>query len=118
MQKLAKVSELSELEPKIVKIRDLSIAIYRHKDRFYAYLDRCPHQGGPSCEGAMMANVECEVGPGGLHKEYTSTERYNILCPWHGFDYDLETGICKSNQRYRLRSYKVVTEGDDLLVDI
>ena len=119
MERLAKVSELKELEPKIVKVRDLSIGIYRHNDKFYAYLDRCPHQGGPPCEGLIVGNVECELGKGGMRiKEYTSTEKYNLLCPWHGFDFDLETGICRSNKRYRLRSYRVVTEGDDVLVDI
>jgi nitrite reductase (NADH) small subunit len=118
MQKIAKVSELKELEPRIVKVRELNIAIYKHKDRFYAYLDRCPHQGGPPCEGGVVGNVECEVSPSGARKEFTSTERYNILCPWHGFDFDLETGVCKSNQKYRLRSYRVVAEGDDVLVDV
>jgi nitrite reductase (NADH) small subunit len=112
-------SEIKELQPKIVTVNKLPIAVYRLRDQFYAYLDNCPHQGGPPCEGQIRRNVECEVGPGGRRlREYLSNEKYSLLCPWHGLDYDIETGICRSNKKYRLRSYRVIEDGDDLLIEI
>jgi nitrite reductase (NADH) small subunit len=119
-QKVATVAEIKELEPKIVDVNGTKIAIYKFRDRFLAYLDQCPHQGGPPCEGFLGGNLECEIDldEGARIRQYKSTEHYSILCPWHGFDYDLETGVCNSNKRYRLKPYKVWKEGEDLLLEL
>jgi nitrite reductase/ring-hydroxylating ferredoxin subunit len=39
-----------------------------------------------------------------------------IACPWHGVEFDLVTGICRADPRYRLRSFEVLLEGEDVFL--
>ncbi|MHB8566372.1 MAG: Rieske (2Fe-2S) protein [Nitrososphaerales archaeon] len=107
-----------ELKPVFVEVGALKIAVYKFQGRFYAYLDRCPHQGGPSSEGIVIADVESKIMSDGSVKKYNSSEKYNIACPWHGYEYDLSTGVCRANPKEMLRSYEVVVENNEVLVKI
>ena len=119
LHKVGTISELKDEEALIVDIDKISIGIYRHKGKYYAYENICPHQGGPVCEGDLRANVESKVSQDGRRLgEYDSTEKFNITCPWHGYEYDIKTGICRSDARFRLRPFEVVQEGNDLKVKI
>jgi nitrite reductase/ring-hydroxylating ferredoxin subunit len=50
-------------------------------------------------------------------KEVLSDQIDMIACPWHGWEYDLRSGHCLANPRLGIRSYQVVSEGDDLFLD-
>src|SRR5581483_4696840 len=50
-------NELAEGAVRIVRIKDLEIAVIRHGGAYYAYHNHCPHQGGPACEGVRMPQV-------------------------------------------------------------
>jgi nitrite reductase (NADH) small subunit len=92
----------------ILKLGKLSVGICRFKGKFYAYQNVCAHQGGPACEGGIFGNTECEIrADGSRSQEYTSQKRVNIACPWHGVEYDIETGICRANPSMRLQSFKI-----------
>ena len=43
-----------------------------------------------------------------------SEHEIHIVCPWHGYEYDLATGECVGDRRLRLTKYPVVVRGDDL----
>ena len=119
LQKVGTISDLKDSEALIVDIGKKSIGIYKHEGEYFAYENICPHQGGPVCEGDLRANVESKVSPDGRRLgEYDSTEKFNITCPWHGYEYDIKTGVCRSDKRFRLRSFEVVVEGKDLNVRI
>jgi nitrite reductase (NADH) small subunit len=45
--------------------------------RFHATGPTCPHEDGPLSEGWIEADA--------------------AVCPWHGFDFDLATGVCGVN---------------------
>jgi nitrite reductase (NADH) small subunit len=91
--------------------------VLRHEGDFYAYANICPHQGGPVCEGLILGRVEADVdtagrvGPGRF-----SAERIHLICPWHGVEYDLRTGVCWSDSRWQLTAYEVVQRGDEVYV--
>ena len=55
-----RVSQVSEIEDggKIVIEADgEQIGIFRIGDEFYAWKNRCPHQGGPICQGRIFNKV-------------------------------------------------------------
>jgi nitrite reductase (NADH) small subunit len=118
LQRLAKTSDISTQTSLIVEANGKEIGIYRFQDRYYAYLNKCPHQGGPACEGSIMGHKECEVKEGTVIREYFSDSNPNITCPWHGFDYELKTGISRTDRTKRLFPFKVVIQGDDVMVDV
>jgi nitrite reductase/ring-hydroxylating ferredoxin subunit len=75
-------------ERRIVTAGTRSIGVFRIGDRFYAVRNRCPHQGGPLCLG-RIARWAASSGPGDFRME---GDACLIACPWHGWEYDLETG--------------------------
>jgi 3-phenylpropionate/trans-cinnamate dioxygenase ferredoxin subunit len=92
---------------KIVEIGGVSVGVFNVGGEYFALRNRCPHQGGPLCEGRLAGFVEASV-PG----EVRYSRPGEILrCPWHAWEYDIRTG-----QSYfrpgvvRTRSYPVEVE--------
>jgi nitrite reductase/ring-hydroxylating ferredoxin subunit len=94
----------------IVEIAGRSIGIFNVAGEFFALRNRCPHQGGPLCEGRTSGFVSSS-GPG----DYRLSRPGEILrCPWHGWEFDLRTGQSWFDpKRVRVRSYDVVVESGD-----
>lgn len=73
---------------RIVKVGGREIGVFRVGDRFFAIRNRCPHQGGPLCLGLVLGEAEAAT-PG---EAAVSDSVLLLSCPWHGWEYDLETG--------------------------
>ena len=116
--RVGRSSEFSELKPVFVELEGSRIAVYRFREKYYAYANQCPHQAGPACEGIVIGNNEAEVLDGGRVREHISEDNMNIVCPWHGVEFDLESGVCRADPRYRLRSYLVIVEGDEISIQM
>jgi nitrite reductase/ring-hydroxylating ferredoxin subunit len=112
---VARTIEFTDSVPILAEIDETVVAVYRFKGEYYAYVSLCPHQGGPACEGVLIGNVECEIA-NGKAKERVSDKNYNVTCPWHGVEFDLETGICLVNKDWRLLRYEVVIQGDQVMI--
>jgi thiamine pyrophosphate-dependent acetolactate synthase large subunit-like protein/nitrite reductase/ring-hydroxylating ferredoxin subunit len=76
--RVADVDELPEGRVKTVTAGTHSMALTHIDGRFTAMDNRCPHQGGPLGEGSI------ERGEGG---------QCWLRCPWHGWDFDPQTGL-------------------------
>ncbi len=94
------VSEFKDGDHQFVVVEDNSVGIFRNGGQFYAYGNWCPHLGGPVCEGRMI----------------TSDTQLHIVCPWHGYEFDLRTGECVFDPEIKLLKYDVIQKGDDLYV--
>ena len=90
-------------------VRGRSIAVFNLAGEFFGLFNRCPHQGGPMCEGILTGLIESDE-PG----RYSYSRKGEIIrCPWHGWEFDVRTGqsYCEP-ERIRVRSYPVeVAEG-------
>jgi nitrite reductase/ring-hydroxylating ferredoxin subunit len=67
---------------------DREVGILNVDGTFYAFLHRCPHLGGPLCEGTVLGLVHSSV-PGEIEFD---GDRKMLTCPWHGWEFDLKTG--------------------------
>src|ERR1700757_4216320 len=116
-QFVSRDSEFKDGERRIVCIGDQEIGVFKEDGRYYAYSNTCLHQGGPACEGLIIAKVEEKIGAdgtsGGL---YFSDSELHFVCPWHGMEYDLRTGENAANRKQRLRKFQVIEKGDDVYV--
>jgi nitrite reductase/ring-hydroxylating ferredoxin subunit len=63
--------------------------------------NRCPHHGGPLCLGTIQDRVEGAPGA------YMLAGRRILRCPWHGWEFDLETGVCLDDASLRAAVYAV-----------
>lgn len=102
---------------RLISAGGAEIGVLLHGGDFVAYENRCVHQGGPVCEGKIIARVEAVLGEDKtmLGERFSDTETH-IVCPWHGYEYDLATGECAADRRLRLRRYEVVVKGEDVYV--
>ena len=104
--------DLKDGDVRIVAKGEVEVGIYRHAGKYFAYLNRCFHQGGPVCEGVLIPKVEDVLAPDRtLLGQRFNEDEMHIVCPWHGYEYKLETGECAADKRLKLRRYDV-TERD------
>jgi nitrite reductase (NADH) small subunit len=74
------------------------IAVFEVAGEIIASQGKCPHAGGPLCQGTLAGTI--------------------LTCPWHGWSYDLKTGECEEDASLSLQLYEVRVEGDDLFVTL
>src|SRR5262249_3651448 len=77
--------------------------IFREGDRLVAYENHCPHDGGPVCQGKVIPRVEEELAPDQTSRGLRFSKKRNIVCPWHGWEFDIESGRHCGDPKYRLR---------------
>ncbi|MGZ3409194.1 MAG: Rieske (2Fe-2S) protein [Xanthobacteraceae bacterium] len=98
---------------KLVTVRGREIGVFNIDGEFYALANRCPHAGGPMCEGRVSALVRSN-GPG----DYRLDRNGEFLrCPWHGWEFDIRTGQSWCDPAdMKIRQFKVAVEAGDALV--
>jgi 3-phenylpropionate/trans-cinnamate dioxygenase ferredoxin subunit len=104
---VARVSEIPEGGRVLVTLQGRSIGVFRVNGRFYALLNRCPHMGAELCRGSIVGRLDADA-PGSI---VYSKSRRSIQCPWHGWEYDLETG--QSYFDSSVRAYPIGVEHGD-----
>ena len=109
---VARVSDLPDGERLIVDLGGRSIGVFNVGGRYYALLNRCPHAGGELCRGELLGLLESDC-PGEYRHDPT---RKLLACPWHGWEFDLETGRSYFDPvRTRVAPYGVAVEPGDAL---
>jgi nitrite reductase (NADH) small subunit len=99
---------------KVVDAGGIEVGVFRLGGEFYAYENRCPHLEGPVCQGKMLPlALEAVAADGTSSGRVFSKEKMNVVCPWHGFEFDIRTGEHPTNRHVRLRRIPVrVIDGD------
>ncbi|HLC43042.1 MAG TPA: Rieske 2Fe-2S domain-containing protein [Methylomirabilota bacterium] len=101
MGKLAKVGETSDLAPgqgKVVEAEGKTIGLFNVDGTFYALDNTCVHRGGPLGEGELDGK--------------------SVICPWHGWYYDVTDGTNVANPTIKVACYPVKVEGTAVFVEI
>lgn len=104
------VGRAAEIPPgsrKIVEAGKRSIGVFNVGGEFYGIRNRCPHQGGPLCEGSLVGVLESDQ-PGDYRYEDPASI---VICPWHRWEFDVRTGRSWCDpDHHRVRSYQVAVE--------
>ncbi|WP_295849581.1 Rieske 2Fe-2S domain-containing protein [Tardiphaga sp.] len=112
-------NEIAENETKIVRIDLLDIGIIYRDAKYYAYRNLCPHQGGPACEGLNLPQVVDVIDAAGLFVGQRFDENdIHIVCPWHGYEYHLETGLNVCNPKLKLQKFEIVLREGAIYVEL
>jgi len=112
------VDELADGKRLIISIDGAEISVFQNASSFFAFENRCLHQGGPVGEGTLMPKVNAVLGPEReVIEERFDTNVMHLVCPWHGWEYDLSTGECVADRTLKLPSFEVrVKEGNVYVV--
>ena len=111
---VGKESEFEDRDRKIISQGDLEIGVFRVNGDFYAYENNCVHQGGPVCQGKILNKVEEVLAEDKTSKglKFSETD-VHIVCPWHGYEYNLKTGRHPGDKNVRLKPYDVkISDGE------
>lgn len=95
-----KVAELDDLAPrrgKVVIIDDHPIALFNLEGDYVAMDNTCPHRGGSLGNGELDGSV--------------------VTCPWHGWQFDCNTGEAVENRKIRVTKYAVAKRGDGVYIE-
>lgn len=99
---IGSVGELSDndgiYKDLIIDSSDRRIALFRREGRYFALDETCPHRGGPLHGGEIKNGC--------------------VVCPWHFWQFDLETGVSPLNALSRVNAYTIEQEGEDLYLRI
>jgi nitrite reductase/ring-hydroxylating ferredoxin subunit len=117
--RIGTIEEIPELGVVLSQAGDVQVGVFRVKGKLYAYENRCAHQGGPVCRGDVVGRFEEPLGEGGASLGLVeSRDRFDIACPWHGWEYDIETGEHIADRQIKLRSFPVYEEAGAVYVDV
>ena len=64
------------------------------------------------------AELEEMLGPDQKSRGLRFSDRRNIVCPWHGWEFDLESGRHCGDPKYRLRPVNVRVEDNRVYVKL
>jgi nitrite reductase/ring-hydroxylating ferredoxin subunit len=111
------VDEFDEGVRVILSHRQSEIGVFKLNGSYHAFANRCLHQGGPVCEGIVIGKVETLLSEDKRDLgRRISREKLHLVCPWHAWEYDVQTGECAADPRLRLRKFPVRVENDRVLV--
>lgn len=112
---LGPASEFPVGEFRLVSVGRREIGVLRHEDgRVHAVRNLCPHKGAPMCKFGTTGTFM----PGPPGKLEWGREGEILRCPWHGFEFEIETGARPySDSRMRLRVYPARIENGDVVID-
>jgi len=96
--RIGALAEIVEDEGRRFDIGELRIAIFRKGSRVYAVGDSCPHMGASLSDGYIDGR--------------------SVICPWHGWVFDLETGASPFDEEARVPVFRVLVENGDVFLEI
>jgi len=109
------IGSLDELERAgrlVARVGGREVGVVRDPDggRLVGVRNRCPHHGAPLCLGRIRERASGTPG------RYALEGRSVLRCPWHGWEFDLDTGVCRDEPSLRAAVYPVRVEDGRVLV--
>ncbi len=111
---VADLNQLEEAKPTVFSVQGRSIGLIKSKDKIYAVRNVCPHKGAPVCKGTLRGTML----PSDPSTFVFGRENQILQCPWHGWEFDLETGATLSGGRGKLTLYPVTLKERSVYLEL
>ena len=93
MGTLAELTPGKAIEKRIMARR---IAVFNVDGKLYGIESDCKHMKASLQKGKVENDV--------------------VTCPWHSWQYDIKTGQCLTVNKFKLKTYEVEVDGNDVFV--
>ena len=114
---VGRAEEFEDRDRKIVAQGTLEIGVFHVGGEFYAYENNCVHQGGPVCQGRILNRVVEMISDDKTSQGLAwSEDDVHIVCPWHGYEFNLRTGVHPGYKNARLRPFDVKLKDGEVYV--
>lgn len=111
------VTAAANLEPgdrAVIECAGREIGVFNVDGTFHAVGNYCPHMGGPCAEGLVTGMFDADA-----EGNVTFERDGEILCcPWHGWQFDIDTGDHLGHSKKRLLTFDTVVEDGDVYVRV
>ena len=110
------VGQASDIPPGTMKLFELGrfgIGVYNVNGAFHALANLCPHRGAPLCRGEIRGIVVAGEGP---YEQHYVRKGEILRCPWHGWEFEIESGRSAMFSRIKARTYRVSVLDGNLVV--
>jgi NAD(P)H-dependent nitrite reductase small subunit len=97
--KVGRIDELPDGKGIAIEARGRTIAVFRFGQEVRAIHNSCPHKGASLCDGRVDA------------------ARQIVRCPWHQWSWRLDDGTFEVDPRVTIRTYKVVVEDGEVILE-
>ena len=106
---------LAELPPgtsTTVKAFGTTVAVFNVEGQVFALSNHCPHHGGPLCHGRISGAVL----PSQPYEYRYGREGRVLICPWHGWEFDMESGRTIFDPAVRVKIYEARIEKGEIVL--
>ena len=115
---IGKLADIVDGDYRIFAVDKLEVGIFRTGTKVIAYENVCPHAGGPVCQGKIIPRVEEVITPDKKSAGLRFGKSRHIVCPWHGYEFDLATGCHPGDPSMRLTPVPVAVRNGHIYVSI
>jgi nitrite reductase (NADH) small subunit len=99
----------------VVSVDGREIGVFNIDGRLFAIRNACPHQGAPLCAGVVGGTML----PSAPHEYVYGMKGKVIRCPWHKFEFELETGRSLHDpHRMRVATYRATIEDGRIVLHL
>jgi ferredoxin-nitrite reductase len=89
--------EIAEGSAKLLRSKGEEVAVFKSNGQLYGIQNICPHEGGQLCNGWI--------------------EGGEVVCPLHGYKFDLKSGACSTDPKLRVKVFRLVAQGDQFTLE-
>jgi nitrite reductase (NADH) small subunit len=112
---VTEIDQIDASKAKVFTVQGRSIGLIKTNGKIYAVRNVSPHKAAPVCQGTLKGTML----PSAPSAFVFGLEDQILQCPWHGWEFDLETGktMC-GNEGKKLNFYPVTIEQSLVYVDL
>ncbi len=111
---IGKVEDFPVSSWTMVEVHGREVGVFNTGERFFGVRNKCPHEGAPLCV-SKLGGTMLPSRPG--RYDYGLDDQV-LTCPWHGWQFDVETGeMVFGTGARRLTTYDVELRDGVLYID-
>lgn len=111
-------ADITEGARAVVEIDGTEVGIFRVSGELYAYENYCAHAGGPACQGMIINRVVERLDERQQSLGDHFSDDLHVVCPWHGYEYNLRTGAHPVDPNIQLRSFPIYEREGEVIVEL
>ena len=93
-----RAADIPESGAKLYRVEGEEIAVFKIGDQLCGMQNICPHEGGQLSMGRIESN--------------------EVVCPLHGYRFDLKTGACRNDPKLKAKIFPVIKQGEEFKITL
>src|SRR5215831_13163713 len=93
-----RAADIPESKGKLFRVAGEEIAVFKIGEELCGIQNICPHEGGQLSSGKIEGN--------------------EVVCPLHGYRFDLKTGACRNDPKLRAKIFTLVKQGQEFKITL